>query len=105
MARRYRYAFVKKKEAIKGKWSVAIAIISLLFFVASVFVSSFLEEQYGYIVGGLALFSALLSVYGFLLGMRSFSEARCTHRTSIIGSIGNGSFMLMWLVFFLMGMS
>ena len=32
MARRYRYAIIKKKEAKKGKLSVGLAIASLLLF-------------------------------------------------------------------------
>ena len=90
MARRYRYAIIKKKEAAKGKLSVGLAIASL-------------EGSYGFIVGGICLFAALLSVYGFLMGISSFSEEKCTHRTSIIGSILNGIFMVGWLAFFLMG--
>ena len=30
MARRYRYAFAKKREASKGKWSVGLAVASLV---------------------------------------------------------------------------
>ena len=51
-------------------------------------------------MGGICLFAALLSVYGFLMGISSFSEEKCTHRTSIIGSILNGIFMVGWLAFF-----
>jgi uncharacterized FAD-dependent dehydrogenase len=54
-------------------------------------------------LGPAGLFAALLSVYGFLMGISSFSEEKCTHRTSIIGSILNGIFMVGWLAFFLMG--
>ena len=36
MARRYRYAIIKKKEARKGKLSVGLAIASLLLFGAAV---------------------------------------------------------------------
>ena len=97
MARRYRYAIIKKKEAAKGKLSVGLAIASLLLFGAAV------GTAYGFIVGGICLFAALLSVYGFLMGISSFSEEKCTHRTSIIGSILNGIFMVGWLAFFLMG--
>ena len=32
MARRYRYAFAKKREAAKGKWSVGLAAASLVLF-------------------------------------------------------------------------
>ena len=98
MARRYRYAIIKKKEAAKGKLSVGLAIASLLLFGGAVGIAYVLEGSYGFIVGGICLFAALLSVYGFLMG-----EEKCTHRTSIIGSILNGIFMVGWLAFFLMG--
>ena len=103
MAKRYRYAIIKKKEAAKGKLSVGLAIASLLLFAGAVGVAYALEGTYGFIVGGICLFAALLSVYGFLMGISSFSEQNCTHRTSIIGSILNGIFMVGWLAFFLMG--
>ena len=97
MARRYRYAIIKKKEAAKGKLSVGLAIASLLLFGGAVGIAYVLEGSYGFIVGGICLFAALLS------GISSFSEEKCTHRTSIIGSILNGIFMVGWLAFFLMG--
>ena len=92
MARRYRYAIIKKKEAAKGKLSVGLAIASLLLFGGAVGIAYVLEGSYGFIVGGICLFAALLSVYGYQ-----------AHRTSIIGSILNGIFMVGWLAFFLMG--
>ena len=65
MARRYRYAIIKKKEAAKGKLSVGLAIASLLLFGGAVGIAYVLEGSYGFIVGGICLFAALLSVYGF----------------------------------------
>lgn len=103
MAKRYRYAFAKEKEAYKGKWSVGLAVTSFLLFLAAVLTAFFLEGSYGFIVGGISLFAALLSVYGFIMGLLSFSEKKRMHRTSIIGSITNGIIMVGWLGFFLMG--
>ncbi len=103
MARRYRYAFAKKKEAAKGKLSVGLAIASFVLFGAAVLTAFFLEGSYGFVVGGISLFAALLSIYGFIMGLVSFSEEKRTHRTSIIGSIVNGILMVGWLCFFLMG--
>ena len=103
MARRYRYAFAKKKEAAKGKLSVGLAIASFVLFGTAVLTAFFLEGSYGFVVGGISLFAALLSIYGFILGLVSFSEEKRTHRTSIIGSIVNGILMVGWLCFFLMG--
>ena len=47
MARRYRYAIIKKKEAAKGKLSVGLAIASLLLFGGAVGIAYVLEGSYG----------------------------------------------------------
>ncbi|MBQ0001805.1 MAG: hypothetical protein KBT01_09785 [Clostridiales bacterium] len=104
MARRYRYSFAKKKESGKGKWSAAIAVLSVVLFLTAIYASFWLEKKYEFIAGGVCLFTAMLTVYGFILGLRSFSEKNCTHVTSIIGSITNGVFMVAWLGFYLIGL-
>ena len=48
MARRYRYAIIKKKEPGKGKLSVGLAIASLLLFVAAVAVAYIAQEKFGF---------------------------------------------------------
>ena len=50
MARRYRYAIIKKKEPGKGKLSVGLAIASLLLFVAAVAVAYIAQGKFGFIV-------------------------------------------------------
>nr|WP_296156373.1 hypothetical protein [uncultured Blautia sp.] len=103
MAKRYRYAIIKKKESSKGKLSVGLAIASLLLFVAAVITAYLLNGTYGFVIGGICLFAALLSAYGFILGLSGFSEENRLHRTSIVGSILNGIILVCWLGFFLMG--
>ena len=105
MARRYRYAFAKKKEAQKGKLSTGLAIASLILFAAAVLLDFFLKGNLGYIGGGISLFAMLLSIYGVAMGLLSFSEENRTHRTSMVGSIANGIIMIGWLGIFLMGIS
>ena len=74
MARRYRYAFAKKREAAKGKWSVGLAAASLVLFIVAVVLALFLDGKLGGLIGGTGLFAMLLSAYGFALGLSSFSE-------------------------------
>lgn len=105
MARRYRYAFAKKKEAQKGKLSTGLAAASLLLFIMAVLLAFFMNGEFGYIVGGISLCAMLLSIYGFAMGLKSFSEENRTHRTSMIGSIANGIIMIGWLGIFLLGIS
>ena len=99
----FRSSFVKTKEAEKGKLSVGLAAASLILFLAAVLTAFALNGAYGFIVGGICLFATMLSVYGFIMGLLSFSEEKRTHRTSIVGSILNGIIMVGWLGFFLMG--
>lgn len=103
MAKRYRYSFTKKKEAGKGKLSVGLAAASFLLFAGVVGTALLLKGSYGFVVGGLSLFATLLSIYGFLMGLVSFSEEERSHRTSIIGSITNGIIMIVWLGIYLTG--
>ena len=105
MARRYRYAFAKKKEAQKGKLSTGLATASLILFITAVLLAFFMNGEFGYIVGGVSLCAMLLSIYGFAMGLKSFSEENRTHRTSMIGSIANGIIMIGWLGIFLLGIS
>ena len=96
MARRYRYAFAKKREASKGKWSVGLAAASLV-------LALFFDGKLGGLIGGTGLFAMLLSAYGFTLGLSSFSEENRKHRTSMVGSILNGVILVIWLGLFLSG--
>ena len=82
MAKRYRYAFVKKREAGKGKLSVGLAIASLILFAAAVGSAVFLEERFYFLIGAVCFFAGLLSFYGFCMGLASFSETDRQHRTS-----------------------
>lgn len=103
MAKRYRYAFTKKKEARKGKLSTGLAAASLLLFVTAVLLALFMEGTYGFIWGSVSLFAMLLSIYGFITGLMSFSEENRNHKTSMIGSIANGVILVGWIGIFLMG--
>ena len=49
MAKRYRYAFAKKREAQQGKLSAVLAAVSLVLFVTAVLLAFFLQGQYGFI--------------------------------------------------------
>ncbi len=53
---------------------MGLAIASLLLFVAAVAVAYIAQGNYGFIVGGLCLFAVLLSAYGFVMGLSSFSD-------------------------------
>ena len=103
MAKRYRYAFTRRKEAVGGKWSCIMAVLSLLLLPAAVIYHFVSGGKRGYVTGGMCLLAALFCVYGFFLGLGSFKEKNTGHMASIVGSIANGIISVVWLGIFLSG--
>ena len=100
MAKRYRYAFAKKKEARKGKLSVGLSAASFLLFLAAVLTAFFGGQIWLLLLEASASLLCCFLFMAFIVGLLSFSEEKRTHRTSIIGSISNGIIMVGWLGFF-----
>ena len=92
-----RYSFTKKKEAKKGSCLPGLAAASFLLFITAVVLAYLLDDSFGFLVGGVGLFATLLSVYGFIMGLLSFSEEGRSHKNPIIGSISNGLFLIVWM--------
>lgn len=105
MARVKRYKFVKKRYSKEGQISTVLAIVCLALLLCSSFASFALRGGAGVFVGGIALMAMLLSVYGFYLGLRGFSEKNCSNVVCIIGSISNGLIIVAFLAIYLMGIS
>ena len=100
MARRYRYAFAKKKEAQKGKLSTGLAAASLILFITAVLLAFFMNGEFGYIVGGVSLCAMLLSIYGFAMGLKNpqdqYDRINCKrdHYDRMAGNFPSGNFQL-----------
>ncbi|MDO5337077.1 MAG: hypothetical protein Q4E89_06405 [Eubacteriales bacterium] len=103
MAKRYRYAFAKRREEPRGKLCLGLFIVSVVLLLAAVIVSFALNGNGGVVCGGLCLFSMMLSVYGFFQGLKSFSNEKYSHTYSVIGSIANGILMVLWVGIYLAG--
>ena len=81
MAKRYRYAFAKKREAQQGKTVSSAGGCFTGFICDCSFAGIFLQGQYGYIVGG-SVFAQCFCLYmDFAMGLKSFSEEKPTHKS------------------------
>lgn len=98
-----RYKFIEKQHSKGGLESVILAAVSLAIFIITVLISYGLGGNAGIYVGGLAIVAALLAVFGFVIGMKSFREKGVSPMFSIIGSIGCGVVMVGWLTLYLAG--
>lgn len=103
MAKRTMYSFMEKQHSKKGKLSTLVAAISYVLFFIMVLISYITKGQAGLYAGAVGLSAMLLSIYGFVLGLRSFQETNCLHRYSKVGSILNGLALVGWLSLLLIG--
>lgn len=102
MAKRYRYAFIKKRESRRGKLSLGLAIASVCLFLAAM-AADIWGSPIPHLTGGLCLLGALFSLYGFFAGILSFSEKNRGNATGIGGSIACGIIVILWLGLYLTG--
>ncbi len=103
--KRYKYAFAKQKHAQKGIVSAWFAGMSFALFLIAGFVSLIFHGKGGMFLGAMGLAAMGLSVYGFILGLKSFSEKNRDQFYCKIGSVANGILMVIWLALFLLGVS
>ena len=104
MASKRRYVFAEQKASKGGKFSIKLAVLSGAAFLACVIISFIKQGKAGPFVGGIAISAALLSIYGFYVGMKSFGEPDVSPSASIIGSIASGVIMVGWITLFLTGL-
>lgn len=107
MAKRYRYTFAQQKQAEGGIYSVVLAVVSFILFLAAVAVSFFLQEYVisQALIGGISICAMLMALYGFIMGMVSFSAKDRIHSLCTAGAIANGLIMVGWLGLYLLGYS
>ena len=89
---------------MQGKISFTLAGLSVLLFLAAVAYMTVSAGGSYHITGGLCLFAALCSIYGFLLGLAGFRVKDASHNFCIAGAITNGIIMIVWLGLYLGGL-
>ncbi|MEE8826641.1 MAG: DUF6142 family protein [Eubacteriales bacterium] len=99
-----KYTFIEKKDSKGGILSAKLAGVSFALLIIDAILSFAFQGSAGAIAGVIALAAMALSVYGFLIGMKSFSEKECSPKFSVIGSISSGVVMVGWLTIFLTGL-
>ena len=103
--KRYKYSFTKKRHTRGGVESSILALVSCLLFLGAAICALALNGQGGMYLGALGILTLGLSVYGFILGLKSFSEQNREFLYSKVGSVANGVLMVIWIALFLVGIS
>lgn len=103
--KRYKYSFTKKRHTRGGVESSILALVSCLLFLGAAICALALNGQGGMYLGALGILALGLSVYGFILGLKSFSEQNREFLYSKVGSVANGVLTVIWIALFLVGIS
>ena len=103
--KRYKCSFTKKRHTRGGVESSILALMSGLLFFGAAICSLVMSGQGGMYLGAMGILALGLSVYGFILGLKSFSEQNRAFLYSKIGSVANGVLMVIWIALFLVGIS
>ena len=103
--KKYKYAFARQKHSQKGIISTVFAGLSLGLFGVSSLCSLVFHGKGGIYLGAMGLAAMVLSIYGFVLGLHSFSQKNRNQLYCKIGAVANGSLMVIWLALFLVGIS
>ena len=101
--KRYKYSFTKRRHTKGGIESSVFALLSLLLFFVCAVSSMVFNGAGGLYLGAIGLSALGISVYGFILGLKSFSEKNRQLFYSKIGSVANGVLMVIWVAMFLLG--
>lgn len=91
---RHGYKFTNKQNAKGGIASVVLAVVSLVLVGTGIWVSFQKEGNAGIIVGALGTGAFFISIFGMIVGLKSFKEREKFYLFSWIGSIANG---ILWL--------
>lgn len=103
--KKYKYSFAPDQNSKGGIQAVILSGISLFLLLLTALISGAFQGKGGNYLGAFGLFSFLTASYGFLLGIKSFSEKNVNHRYSMIGSLLGGILAVLWLGIFLTGIS
>ena len=105
VGKRYKYSLENKNHAQMGVVSAVCAGISLGIFCVAALCSLAYHGKGGIYLGAMGLAALGISIYGFIIGLRGFSEKRKNQKFSKIGAMANGVIMFIWLALFLGGLS
>ena len=101
--RRRKYTFYEAAHSAGGKLATYLAVASLLIFLVCIAIAAVSNGNAGVYTGGLGLISILISAYGLVISVKSFREKETLPLFSILGSLGCGVMLLVWVMTALSG--
>ncbi|MBQ9119868.1 MAG: hypothetical protein IJY09_07455 [Lachnospiraceae bacterium] len=96
--------FQGRKYSKRGVASMLLSLVALAGFIAASVLSGMAKGEGGLLLGYLGMGTLIVSIIGFVLGIKSFKEQDILYFQPIFGSVVNGILMIGFVSLYLIGM-
>lgn len=103
MAKKMMYSFTEKKNSVNGIISTIMGTVSVVLLLAMIYTSYYMRGEAGLYAGAFGLSGMIFALFGFILGIISFSEKNIKYKYPKIGSVMSGVVFAAWLGLYLIG--
>lgn len=103
MKNRRRYSVARKPVSKDSRFSVILASVSAAALLFCIIASALSGGSGALYIGAVALASALLALYGCIVGIKELAAAKKEYKRSYVGAIFGGVIFVLWLAVFFTG--
>jgi len=97
------FKFSGRSHSVKGIISVVLAVLSLLSIISSSIISAISHGNGGIFLGVIGIAALIISLIGFILGIKGSLEKEIYYTAPVIGMIINGLLFLFYFVLYVVG--
>lgn len=97
------FKFTGKSHSVRGFISVVIGVITLLALIIISMISSLSGGNGGIILGVIGMVLFVVSIVGFILGIKSCMEKEIYYTAPIVGMVLNGFLTIIFIILYMVG--
>ncbi len=97
------FKFSGRSHSVRGIISVGLAVVALLTIVISSIISAISHGNGSMALGAIGIVAFIISLVGFILGIKGSLEKEIYYTAPIVGMIMNGLLFLFYFVLYVVG--
>ncbi|MFV0341693.1 MAG: DUF6142 family protein [Anaerocolumna sp.] len=97
------FKFSGRSHSLRGVISVVLAIISLLLIMTSTILSTISHGNGGMYLGAVGILAFIVSLGGFILGIKACLEKEIYYTAPLVGMIINGLLFIFYFILYMVG--
>lgn len=97
------FKFSGRSHSVRGLISVSLAVVALLSIVISSIISAISHGNGSLILGAVGIVAFIISLVGFILGIKGSMEKEIYYTAPVVGMIVNGLLFMFYFVLYVVG--